>query len=194
MTAITLSRPPNGARPAGSDQSPRREPPRPARGHHPRAPGPHPRIQNRDRPPRLPLANRGRGLSRQERDGRQPVRSARAPERHDALRDFHDPARGAAAVPPSVPKGREGRSPSAGKAIVSLGDRKDQGLRLERSSAPAVAIEPLLTAAEVGRLLAIPTKRVYEVVGHLAIQLAPHTLRWRLSDIMALIEARRRSK
>ncbi len=77
---------------------------------------------------------------------------------------------------------------------MSLGDRKDQGLRLERSSAPAVAIEPLLTAAEVGRLLAIPTKRVYEVVGHLAIQLAPHTLRWRLSDIMALIEARRRSK
>ena len=77
---------------------------------------------------------------------------------------------------------------------MSLGDRKDQGLRLERSSAPAVAIEPLLTAAEVGRLLAIPMKRVYEVVGHLAIQLAPHTLRWRLSDIMVLIEARRRNR
>ena len=77
---------------------------------------------------------------------------------------------------------------------MSLADRKDQGLRLERSSAPAVAIEPLLTAAEVGRLLAIPTKRVYEVVGHLAIQLAPHTLRWRLSDIAALIEERRRNK
>ena len=56
------------------------------------------------------------------------------------------------------------------------------------------AVEPLLTAAEVGRLLAIHTKRVYEVVGHLAIQLAPHTLRWRLSDIVALIEERRRSK
>ena len=77
---------------------------------------------------------------------------------------------------------------------MSLADRKDQGLRLEKTSAPAVAIEPLLTAAEVGRLLAIPTKRVYEVVGHLAIQLAPHTLRWRLSDIAALIEERRRSK
>ena len=59
---------------------------------------------------------------------------------------------------------------------------------------PAVAIEPLLTAAEVGRLLAIPTKRVYEVVGNLAIQLAPHTLRWRSSDIAALIEERRRNK
>jgi hypothetical protein len=51
-----------------------------------------------------------------------------------------------------------------------------------------------LTAAEVGRLLAIPTKRAYEVVGHLAVQLAPHTLRWRMSDIAALIEERRRSK
>ncbi len=77
---------------------------------------------------------------------------------------------------------------------MSVGERKDQGLRLESSSVTSGAIEPLLTAAEVGRLLAIPTKRVYEVVGHLAIQLAPHTLRWRLSDVMALIEARRRTK
>ena len=77
---------------------------------------------------------------------------------------------------------------------MSVGEWKDRGLRLHSSSATASAVEPLLTAAEVARLLAIPTKRVYEVVGHLAIQLAPHTLRWRLSDIMALIEARRRSK
>ena len=77
---------------------------------------------------------------------------------------------------------------------MSLGDRKDRGLRLESSSATAGTIEPLLTAAEVGRLLAIPTKRVYEVVGNLAIQLAPHTLRWRSSDIAALIEERRRNK
>ncbi len=76
---------------------------------------------------------------------------------------------------------------------MSVGERKDQGLRLDSSSAMAGAVEPLLTAAEVGRLLAIPTKRVYEVVGHLAIQLAPHTLRWRSSDIAALIEERRRS-
>lgn len=77
---------------------------------------------------------------------------------------------------------------------MSVGERKDQGLRLESSSATGGAIEPLLTAAEVGRLLAIPTKRVYEVVGNLAVQLAPHTLRWRLSDIMTLIEERRRNK
>jgi len=43
---------------------------------------------------------------------------------------------------------------------VSIGERKDQALRLESSSATVCAIEPLLTAAEVGRLLAIPTKRV----------------------------------
>jgi hypothetical protein len=77
---------------------------------------------------------------------------------------------------------------------MTAGERKDHGLRLESASATAGTIEPLLTAAEVGRLLAIPTKRVYEVVGKLAIQLAPHTLRWRLSDIMTLIEARRRTK
>ena len=77
---------------------------------------------------------------------------------------------------------------------MTAGERKDQGLRLETTSATASAIEPLLTAAEVGRLLAIPTKRVYEVVGNLAIQLAPHTLRWRLSDIMTLIEERRRTR
>ncbi len=77
---------------------------------------------------------------------------------------------------------------------MSIGERKDLGLRLDRASTTASAVEPLLTAAEVGRLLAVPTKRVYEVVGHLAVQLAPHTLRWRLSDIMALIEDRRRSK
>lgn len=67
-------------------------------------------------------------------------------------------------------------------------------MRLENSFPTAGAVEPLLTAAEVGRVLSIPTKRVYDVVGHLAIQLAPHTLRWRLSDIMALIESRRRTK
>ncbi len=77
---------------------------------------------------------------------------------------------------------------------MSVGERKDHGLRLETASATVSTIEPLLTAAEVGRLLAIATKRVYDVVGHLAVQLAPHTLRWRLSDIAALIEERRRSK
>ena len=77
---------------------------------------------------------------------------------------------------------------------MSIGERKIHSARPITSPATTVAVEPLLTAAEVGRLLTIPTKRVYEVVGHLAIQLAPHTLRWRLSDIAALIESRRRNK
>lgn len=77
---------------------------------------------------------------------------------------------------------------------MSASQRKDHGLTLERAPAAADTIEPLLTAAEVGRVLAIATKRVYEMVGHLAVQLAPHTLRWRLSDITAVIEERRRSK
>ena len=77
---------------------------------------------------------------------------------------------------------------------MTAGERGEPRLRLESSSPAAGGIEPLLTATEVGRLLAVPTKRVYDVVGHLAIQLAPHTLRWRLSDIAALIEERRRTK
>lgn len=77
---------------------------------------------------------------------------------------------------------------------MSVRERKEPVFRLDSSPVTAGAIEPLLTAAEVGRLLAIHTKRVYEVVGHLAVQLAPHTLRWRSSDIVALIEERRRSK
>jgi len=37
------------------------------------------------------------------------------------------------------------------------------------SSAEAAEIEPLMTAADVGHVLQISRKRVYEVVGHLAI-------------------------
>lgn len=77
---------------------------------------------------------------------------------------------------------------------MSVSEPNDRRLKLESAPATGSTIEPLLTAAEVGRLLAIATKRVYEVVGHLAVQLAPHTLRWRSSDIAALIEARRRGK
>lgn len=61
-------------------------------------------------------------------------------------------------------------------------------------SVDAAEIEPLMTAAEVGHVLQVSRKRVYEVVGHLAIQIAPHTLRWRHTDILALIDERRRGK
>ena len=62
------------------------------------------------------------------------------------------------------------------------------------ASPDAAEIEPLMTAADVGHALQLPRKRVYEVVGHLAIQIAPHTLRWRHADILALIDERRRGK
>jgi len=61
-------------------------------------------------------------------------------------------------------------------------------------SVHAAEIKPLMTAAEVGHILQVPRKQVYEVVGHLAIQIAPHTLRWRHVDILALIDERRRAK
>ncbi len=60
--------------------------------------------------------------------------------------------------------------------------------------ADGAEIESLMTASEVGRLLHIPRKRAYEVVGHLAVQIAPRTLRWRRADIVALIDARRRTR
>ena len=67
-------------------------------------------------------------------------------------------------------------------------------LSIPSASAHDAEIEPLMTAGDVGRALQLPRKRVYEVVGHLAIQIAPHTLRWRHADILALIDERRRSK
>jgi hypothetical protein len=77
---------------------------------------------------------------------------------------------------------------------VRIGERIARVAAIGIVPTTAETVEPLLTAAEVGHMLTIPTKRVYEVVGHLANQLAPHTLRWRSSDIVALIEERRRSK
>jgi predicted DNA-binding transcriptional regulator AlpA len=49
----------------------------------------------------------------------------------------------------------------------------------------------LLTAKQVAVSLGIRPKRVYELVGHLAISLSPRTLRWEASDIEAFIETRR---
>lgn len=73
-------------------------------------------------------------------------------------------------------------------------DNTPDSLLAPAASVNAAEIEPLMTAAEVGHILHLSRKRVYEVVGHLAIQIAPHTLRWRHVDIVALIEERRRGK
>jgi len=85
-------------------------------------------------------------------------------------------------------------SRTAAKLIRFRPDNARDTLPVPSASGDAAEIEPLMTAADVGHVLQLPKKRVYEVVGHLAIQFSPHTLRWRLGDILALIEERRRGK
>jgi len=58
--------------------------------------------------------------------------------------------------------------------------------------APATEREdPLLTASEVGKLLGIPHKRVYEL-DIAVIQISSRTLRWKLSDVVQWREKRRK--
>ena len=51
------------------------------------------------------------------------------------------------------------------------------------------AIEPLLTAAEVARVLGVRPKRVYEL-GIPAVKLSARSLRWRPRQVAAWIAAR----
>jgi hypothetical protein len=53
------------------------------------------------------------------------------------------------------------------------------------------ALPSLLTAKQVAIKLEIRPKRVYEILGHLAISLAPRTLRWDPVDIEVFIKERR---
>jgi predicted DNA-binding transcriptional regulator AlpA len=50
--------------------------------------------------------------------------------------------------------------------------------------------EPLLTAAQVARILAVRPKRVYEL-GIPAVRISVKALRWRRSDLEAWLEQRR---
>ena len=68
---------------------------------------------------------------------------------------------------------------TAAKLIRFRPESARDPLPIPSASAHAAEIDPLMTAGDVGRALQLPRKRVYEVVGHLAIQIAPHTLRWR---------------
>jgi predicted DNA-binding transcriptional regulator AlpA len=61
----------------------------------------------------------------------------------------------------------------------------------EKGPAADRELEALLSAPEVARVLDLRPKRVYEVVGHLAVRLAPRTLRWRPSDIESWLRARK---
>lgn len=54
---------------------------------------------------------------------------------------------------------------------------------------PSEALEPLLTAAEVARLLGVRPKRVYEL-GIPAVRLSEKTLRWRRSAVLSWLESR----
>ena len=65
----------------------------------------------------------------------------------------------------------------------------DSLLRLADGPAPAVSIEPLLTAAEVAKVLGVRPKRVYEL-GIPAVRLAEKTLRWRRSAVQTWLDAR----
>lgn len=57
------------------------------------------------------------------------------------------------------------------------------------ASASLQALEPLLTAVEVGRILGVRSKRVYEL-GIPAVRLSEKCLRWRPSQVQAWLESR----
>ncbi len=65
-----------------------------------------------------------------------------------------------------------------------------QPLRLEGRREPAPHLEPLLTAAEVARILSVRPKRVYEL-GIPAVRISTKSLRWRPSTVAAWLEQRR---
>jgi predicted DNA-binding transcriptional regulator AlpA len=61
--------------------------------------------------------------------------------------------------------------------------------RLHLVTDAATGPEPLLTAAEVAKILAIRTKRVYEL-GIPAVRLSEKCLRWRRSAVDVWLESR----
>lgn len=63
-------------------------------------------------------------------------------------------------------------------------------LKLETSDAPESppSIEPLLTAVEVGHILSVRPKRVYEL-GIPAVRISAKSLRWRRSVVAAWLDA-----
>jgi hypothetical protein len=62
-------------------------------------------------------------------------------------------------------------------------------LRLAVAAEPVEPLEPLLTAAEVGRILGVRPKRVYEL-GIPAVKISDRALRWRPSQLASWIRKR----
>jgi predicted DNA-binding transcriptional regulator AlpA len=54
-----------------------------------------------------------------------------------------------------------------------------------------MGVEHMLRASEVAHMLGVTPKRVYVLVGHIAVRYAPRTMRWRPSDVRFWIEAHR---
>lgn len=52
--------------------------------------------------------------------------------------------------------------------------------------------EELLTVKEVAQLVRLPWKSVYNLLGGIALELAPRTLRWRKSAVIAWIDSKGR--
>lgn len=64
-------------------------------------------------------------------------------------------------------------------------------LDLHRSeAAPAADLDPLLTAADLARILGVRAKRVYEL-GIPCIRLSARSIRWRRRDVAAWLSSRR---
>ena len=70
--------------------------------------------------------------------------------------------------------------------------REDTGLGADLSREIETRVERLLTAAQVAQVLGIRPKAVYEL-DIPRVELSPRRYRWRLSDLNAWIEARRRA-
>ena len=65
----------------------------------------------------------------------------------------------------------------------------DRGLESEGQNSVTL-FDPLLTAKEVGAILGVRTKRVYEL-GIPAVKISARTLRWRPGDVVEWIGKRR---
>lgn len=72
-----------------------------------------------------------------------------------------------------------------------MAHKSETSLRIERSSDDG---SQLYTAKDVARYLNVSYKRVYGVVGHLALSLGPRRLRWRKPDLDRWLEASRRNQ
>lgn len=59
-----------------------------------------------------------------------------------------------------------------------------------QAPAEETPIEPLLTAAEVGRILGVRPKRVYELPIP-QIRISEHAIRWSRADLVAWLESRK---